>query len=169
MRPSQSFALFCSPHPQDCSHGVIYPLATVLVNLTNSYERPEIIPEMRELAKYSKQHVPEEDPRDAAEFVRQRVARLVAAGCPSALFTMTTRSAELPTAGEKKNEVILPPPKRQHGMKLMRKPLSCLRIPLFLSTSLCLSFFQASPPFLWLTSFTNVVFAVFFSFSLRTS
>lgn len=57
---------------------------------------------MRELAKFSKQHVPEEDPRDAPEFVRARTDALVAEGCAPALFAMTTRSAELPTTGERK-------------------------------------------------------------------
>lgn len=37
-----------------------YACVTVLVNLTNSYDKADIIPEMVELAKFAKQHVPEE-------------------------------------------------------------------------------------------------------------
>jgi len=38
---------------------VLYPAATVLVNVTNSYDVKDIEPEMIELAKFAKQHVPE--------------------------------------------------------------------------------------------------------------
>ena len=37
-----------------------YACITVLVNLTNSYDKAEMMPEMVELAKFAKQHVPEE-------------------------------------------------------------------------------------------------------------
>lgn len=40
--------------------GILYPVAQVFVNLTNSYDKKEFDPEMVELAKYAKQHVPEE-------------------------------------------------------------------------------------------------------------
>ena len=40
---------------------VIYGVASTLVNCTNTYDKQEeITPEMLELAKYSKQHIPEE-------------------------------------------------------------------------------------------------------------
>jgi len=39
---------------------ILYPVAQVFVNLANCYEKKEIEPEMLELAKFSKQHVPEE-------------------------------------------------------------------------------------------------------------
>lgn len=45
---------------QKADKNILYPAASVFVNLTNSYEKPDIMPEMIELAKYSKQHVPEE-------------------------------------------------------------------------------------------------------------
>ena len=37
-----------------------YASVTVLVNLTNSYDKQEVSPEMLELAKFAKQHIPEE-------------------------------------------------------------------------------------------------------------
>jgi len=39
---------------------ILYPVAQIFVNLANSYEKKEIEPELLELAKFSKQHVPEE-------------------------------------------------------------------------------------------------------------
>ena len=39
---------------------ILYPVAQIFVNLTNSHEKKEIEPELIELAKFSKQHVPEE-------------------------------------------------------------------------------------------------------------
>ena len=38
---------------------VQYGLVTLLVNLTNSYEKEEIMPEMLELAKFAKHHIPQ--------------------------------------------------------------------------------------------------------------
>ncbi|PIO25521.1 hypothetical protein AB205_0135100, partial [Aquarana catesbeiana] len=42
---------------------VLFAVASTLVNCTNSYDREEIDPQMLELAKYAKQHVPEEHPK----------------------------------------------------------------------------------------------------------
>ena len=41
----------------------VYSTATLFVNLTNSVDKQEMQPEMVELAKFSKQHVPEEHPK----------------------------------------------------------------------------------------------------------
>ncbi|XP_061176890.1 protein unc-45 homolog B-like [Saccostrea echinata] len=69
---------------------ILYPAASVFVNLTNSYEKPDIQPEMIELAKYSKQHVPEEHQKDKPEFVKQRVHKLAKAGVVSALVAIAS-------------------------------------------------------------------------------
>ncbi|UXI18286.1 isoleucyl-tRNA synthetase [Sarcoptes scabiei] len=50
----------------------LFGVVTTLVNLTNSYEKQEITPEMKELAKFAKQHVPEEHEFDSKEFVDKR-------------------------------------------------------------------------------------------------
>lgn len=42
---------------------ILYAVACILVNCTNSYDKKEIIPEMVQLAKFSKQHVPEQHPK----------------------------------------------------------------------------------------------------------
>lgn len=69
---------------------ILYPAASVFVNLTNSYEKPDIMPEMIELAKYSKQHVPEEHEKDKPEPVKQRVHKLAKAGVVTALVAIAT-------------------------------------------------------------------------------
>ena len=39
--------------------GVLYPVAQILVNVTNSYDVKKIEPELVEIAKFAKQHIPE--------------------------------------------------------------------------------------------------------------
>lgn len=38
----------------------MYPAASVFVNLMNAYDKQDIMPEMKQLAEYAKQKVPEE-------------------------------------------------------------------------------------------------------------
>ncbi|XP_016401961.1 protein unc-45 homolog B-like [Sinocyclocheilus rhinocerous] len=54
---------------------ILYAVACTLVNCTNSYDKKEIIPEMVQLAKFSKQHVPEQHPK-IYEVVRPLVSLL---------------------------------------------------------------------------------------------
>eukprot|EP00064_Thunnus_orientalis_P018670 superscaffoldBa00004372_g18773 len=67
---------------------IIYAVACTLVNCTNSYDKKEIIPELVQLAKFSKQHVPEQHPKDKKDFIEKRVKRLLKAGVISALAVM---------------------------------------------------------------------------------
>lgn len=67
---------------------ILYSVATTLVNCTNSYDVKEVIPELVQLAKFSKQHVPEEHPKDKKDFIEMRVKRLLKAGVISALACM---------------------------------------------------------------------------------
>uniref|UniRef100_A0A670K023 Protein unc-45 homolog B n=1 Tax=Podarcis muralis TaxID=64176 RepID=A0A670K023_PODMU len=76
---------------------ILYSVATVLVNCTNSYDVKEIIPELVQLAKFSKQHVPEEHPKDKKDFVSKRVKRLVAAGVTSSLVCMVKADSAILT------------------------------------------------------------------------
>ena len=52
---------------------VIYGVVSTLVNLCNAYDKQEIIPEMLELAKFAKRHVPEQHELDDPDFVTKRV------------------------------------------------------------------------------------------------
>uniref|UniRef100_A0A803TW90 Unc-45 myosin chaperone A n=1 Tax=Anolis carolinensis TaxID=28377 RepID=A0A803TW90_ANOCA len=66
----------------------LFAVASTLVNCTNSYDHEEPDPQMVELAKYAKQHIPEKHPKDKPEFVHRRVKKLLGAGMVSALTCM---------------------------------------------------------------------------------
>lgn len=70
------------------SQSLVYAAATLFVNLTNSTDKQEMSPEMVELAKYAKQHVPEEHPKDKEEFVKERIRKLVEAGMIGCLVAL---------------------------------------------------------------------------------
>ncbi|KAI8764635.1 protein unc-45 B, partial [Biomphalaria glabrata] len=65
-----------------------YACVTVLVNCTNSYDKQDIMPELLELAKFAKQHVPEEHAKDKSEFVTSRIHKLAQAGVINALVSL---------------------------------------------------------------------------------
>lgn len=73
-----------------CLFGVI----TTFVNLTNSYEKQEVIPEMIELAKFAKQHVPEEHALDAKQYVDVRCKVLAEHHVTSALVALSKTQAK---------------------------------------------------------------------------
>nr|XP_009932809.1 PREDICTED: LOW QUALITY PROTEIN: protein unc-45 homolog B [Opisthocomus hoazin] len=76
---------------------ILYSVASALVNCTNSYDTKELVPELVQLAKFSKQHVPEEHPKDKKDFVVKRVKRLLKAGVVSALACMVKADSALLT------------------------------------------------------------------------
>lgn len=69
--PKGPVSLLCPPHPhtnfyfpvQASDKTILYSVASALVNCTNSYDTKELVPELVQLAKFSKQHVPEEHPK----------------------------------------------------------------------------------------------------------
>lgn len=65
------FALFGTMQTGDLS--VVYGVVSTLVNLCNAYDKQEIIPEMLELAKFAKRHIPEQHELDDPDFVTKRV------------------------------------------------------------------------------------------------
>lgn len=67
---------------------VIYGTVTTFVNLTNSYDKQEVMPEMLELAKFAKQHVPTEHEKDAPEFIQKRCEMLVKLNIVTALVSL---------------------------------------------------------------------------------
>ena len=66
---------------QEAAYGVV----TTFVNLTNSFEKQEINPEMLELAKFAKHHIPQEHELDDQDFVDKRIWTLAEWGITSAL------------------------------------------------------------------------------------
>lgn len=83
-------------HLKDCG----FALASVFANLTNCMPRTAVEPEMLELAKFAKQHIPEEHPLDAKSYVSTRRQTLIDAGLPTALFDMTIYLSDGPTGGQ---------------------------------------------------------------------
>jgi tetratricopeptide (TPR) repeat protein len=73
---------------------VVYGCVTTLVNLANAYEKQELIPEMVELAKFSKHHIPEEHELDDPDFVAKRLEILAKEGVTSALVVLSKTESE---------------------------------------------------------------------------
>ncbi|XP_076278905.1 protein unc-45 homolog B-like [Lasioglossum baleicum] len=73
---------------------VIYGVVTTLVNLCNAYDKQEIIPEMVELAKFAKHHIPEEHELDDIDFVKKREIALAKAGVTSALVSLSKTESQ---------------------------------------------------------------------------
>lgn len=67
---------------------VLFGVVTTLVNLCNAYEKQEVIPEMVELAKFAKQHIPQEHELDDPDFVTKRILALGKANFTTALVAL---------------------------------------------------------------------------------
>uniref|UniRef100_A0A8D8UG58 Protein unc-45 homolog B n=1 Tax=Cacopsylla melanoneura TaxID=428564 RepID=A0A8D8UG58_9HEMI len=70
-----------------CMYGVV----TTLVNLCNAYDKQEIIPEMVELAKFAKHHIPEDHELDDPDFVTKRLLILGKSNITSAIYSMNKK------------------------------------------------------------------------------
>lgn len=64
---------------------VMYGICNALVNMTNSYDKPDRNPELEEIAKFAKQPLPQAHEKDAEEFVTKRVTKLIEHGLVTAL------------------------------------------------------------------------------------
>ncbi|XP_070530497.1 protein unc-45 homolog B-like isoform X2 [Cardiocondyla obscurior] len=73
---------------------VLYGVVTTLVNLCNAYDKQELIPEMIELAKFAKHHIPEEHELDDVDFVNKRLCALAKAGVTSALVSLAKTDSQ---------------------------------------------------------------------------
>lgn len=73
---------------------VLYGVVTTLVNLCNAYDKQEIIPEMVELAKFAKHHIPEEHEFDDPDFLNKRLNTLAKAGVTSALVCLAKTESQ---------------------------------------------------------------------------
>ncbi|XP_055382848.1 protein unc-45 homolog B [Condylostylus longicornis] len=68
---------------------ILYGVVTCFVNLCNAYEKQELMPEMIELAKFAKHHIPEEHELDDMDFVNKRIDVLCNNGITSALVNLS--------------------------------------------------------------------------------
>jgi hypothetical protein len=73
---------------------VVYGVVTTLVNLCNAYDKQEIIPEMIELAKFAKHHIPEESVLDDPDFVNNRLISLTKDGMVTALIALSKTDSQ---------------------------------------------------------------------------
>lgn len=73
---------------------VLYGVVTTLVNLVNAYEKQELLPELVELAKFAKHHVPEEHDLDDQDFIAKRVVALAEAGVTTALVALSKTESD---------------------------------------------------------------------------
>uniref|UniRef100_A0A7N6A234 UNC-45/Cro1/She4 central domain-containing protein n=1 Tax=Anabas testudineus TaxID=64144 RepID=A0A7N6A234_ANATE len=91
---------------------VLFAVGSTLVNCTNSYEVEKPDPQLVELAKYAKQHVPEEHPKVQLKcFFYAELVKLLEAGVVSALGCMVKQ--ESPALTEACREVFLALVQRQ--------------------------------------------------------
>lgn len=72
----------------------VYPVVTTLVNLCNAYEKQEVIPEMVELAKFAKHHIPEDHELDDQDFISKRCIELAKQGVTGALVVLSKTESE---------------------------------------------------------------------------
>lgn len=78
----------CAKNVHDYSQ--IYAIATIFVNISNSYDKPERNPELEELGKYAGENVPQEHEMDAEGYVKNRVKVLLEGGIVNCLIGMTS-------------------------------------------------------------------------------
>lgn len=79
--------ILCSV-PKTGEQSLLYGLATIYVNLTNSYDKPESNPELEELGKYAGENVPKEHEFDGNHYVKTRVSCLLELGIVPALLAL---------------------------------------------------------------------------------
>ena len=63
----------------------VYGVCNCLVNLTNSFDKPERNEELEKLAEYAQHNVPKMSEKDSEEYVKKRIEILVHAGVTTAL------------------------------------------------------------------------------------
>ncbi len=73
---------------QSNDQSLLYGIATIFVNLTNSYDKAERNPELEELGKYAGENIPKEHEFDGEEFVKKRVAAVLDLGVVPALVAL---------------------------------------------------------------------------------
>merc|ERR1719394_2286368 len=76
------------------AQNVAYGVVATLVNITNSYDKQEIDPQMIELAKFAKHHIPEEHELDDEDFADKRIDILGRLGVTSALVSLSKTESD---------------------------------------------------------------------------
>ncbi|XP_015766068.1 PREDICTED: protein unc-45 homolog B-like [Acropora digitifera] len=67
---------------------LLYGVCQTLVNLTNTFDKPDIPDEMKQLGEFAKVKLPKFHEKDGEEYVRKRIRKLVEEGVISALVNL---------------------------------------------------------------------------------
>ena len=73
---------------------ITYGICNALVNLTNSYDKPEKNPELEAIAKYAKQPLPEPHEKDGESYVKKRIHALMEHGLVVALVNFSKTESQ---------------------------------------------------------------------------
>ena len=73
---------------------LLFGIATIFVNLSNSYDKAERNPELEELGRYAGENVPKEHELDGEEYVKKRVHALLEAGIVPALIALSSAESK---------------------------------------------------------------------------
>ena len=84
---------------------LIYGIASIFVNLTNSYDKAERNIELEELGKFAGENIPKEHEWDGEEFVKKRVEVLLKMGVVTALIGLS--KGQSPAIHEQVSRVFL--------------------------------------------------------------
>ena len=79
---------------KSADQSLLYGIATIFVNLTNSYDKPERNPELEELGRYAGENIPKEHEFDGEEYVKQRLAKLLEGGVIPALTALASSESK---------------------------------------------------------------------------
>ncbi|KAI3384849.1 hypothetical protein SNEBB_009991 [Seison nebaliae] len=72
----------------DNSRNIVYAISNIICNMTNSYDVKKMDKEMLELAKYTKQKIPEIHQFDQEEYVEKRCRRLISSNLTNLLYRL---------------------------------------------------------------------------------
>eukprot|EP00118_Oscarella_pearsei_P009978 m.59015 g.59015 ORF g.59015 m.59015 type:complete len:918 (+) comp34855_c0_seq13:42-2795(+) len=73
---------------------VVFGVASTFVNLTNSYEKKEMDPQMEEFGRLSGQYIPKPHEKDAKEFVENRIEALMKCNVTTALVALASTESD---------------------------------------------------------------------------
>lgn len=121
-------ALFSLAKLEDKS--LLYGVSTTLVNLTNSYDKPERNKELEDLGRYAGENVPKEHDWDAEEYVDKRVDCLMEEGVVTAIVSLTKTDSD--SSREQLSRVLLALSKEKHRGAIVQQGGAKVLIPLAL-------------------------------------
>lgn len=73
---------------------LLYGVCQTLVNLTNTFDKPDIPEEMKQLGEFAKVKLPKFSEKDGDEYVKKRIRKLVEEGVISALVNLSNTESD---------------------------------------------------------------------------